>query len=67
MISKEQKNRIDSIMQVHVHNAFDQIHGELEYGGCVKPSELAGVLDLYWDLGDYYEEWWNTDDEGEWT
>ena len=33
----------------------------------VRPSDIARHLDKYWDLGDYYREWWETDDEGEWS
>ena len=61
------ENKIDSIMEKHIHRAFEQIQGEVETRMGVKPSEVANYLDKYWDLGDYYRDWWQTDDEAEWS
>lgn len=63
-LSKIQKDYIDSRMQDAVYKAFDAVYSQVEGDG-VKPSEIARYLDTAWDLGDFYREWWETD-EGEW-
>lgn len=59
------ERRIDSMMEEGIHRAFDRIYSSVEQG-FHKPSEIASYLDRYWDLGDYYRQWWEGVDEGEW-
>lgn len=58
------ENKIDRIMEKHIHDAFEEVYVKIEAGTDTKPSEIARHLDRYWDLGDFYREWWETDDEG---
>jgi hypothetical protein len=65
-LSREQKSHIDSIMTEAVYKAFDKIEDYREKEG-LKPTEVMRDLDLGWDLGDFWAEWWQEgDDEEEW-
>ena len=66
-LSKVQQDCIDSRMQFAIYNAFEGIYSYVEYSDGVKPSEIARYLDTGWGLGDIYREWWESEDEEEWT
>lgn len=64
-LTMTEQMRIDSEMQKHIHRAFDAIYTGVEVD-FHKPSEISQYLEKYWDLGDFYRDWWETDPEGEW-
>jgi hypothetical protein len=66
-LTQEQERVIDRKLEDQIYRAFEAIHGLVEGYEDAKPSDIARYLDTYWDLGDYYREWWESDDEGEWT
>lgn len=66
-MNKEDEQKIDREMEKRIHEAFDYIYSKVELDGNYKPSEIARYLNTYWDQGDFYREWWESDDEGEWS
>lgn len=62
---KEHRNRIDSIMEEAVHQAFEKIE-DYRAKEDLAPTDIMGDLAIGWDLGDYWADWWLQADDGEW-
>lgn len=50
-------DRIDSIMESAIYRGFDRIEEVRELRE-IPPSEVETYLSRYWDLGDFYRDWW---------
>jgi hypothetical protein len=65
MLDKQTQRDIDRIMERHTEKAFEEITSSIENEE-YPPSQIMRYLATHWDQGDYYREWWETDDDQEW-
>lgn len=66
-MNREDQERINREMRRWLSKAFDIIHCDVELDGDYKPSDVADYLETMWGLGDFYREWWESDEDGEWN
>lgn len=56
----EPSMKIDWIMEDRIYRAFEDIHDEID-AERITFDEAKRALQHNWDLGDFFQEWW---DEG---
>ena len=66
-LSQKQKTEIDFWVDKALSELFDAIYTVEYTDEDLKPSEVAAYLNKWYDLGDAYREWWESDPEGEWS